>query len=99
MELHADHPGPSGRSRDRLDWCRRLVEVENTMRRSRSVASIGLLLILALGQARAEDGIDPASQTYDCGTMALYHLLRLEGRPISRRSSDACLSRKKAVFR
>jgi len=62
------------------------------MRRTHSIASTGLLLILGLGQARGENGIDPEAQTYDCGTMALYHLLRLEGRSTDLATIERLLS-------
>jgi len=34
---------------------------------------------------------DAAPQTYDCGTLSLYHLLQLEGRPTSLEAVERCL--------
>ena len=50
------------------------------MRPAQFVAIIGLIVLTANGLIRAQADPDPSLREYDCGTLALYNLLRLEGR-------------------
>jgi hypothetical protein len=70
-----------------------MVEVGGPMSGARLVATVGLLAILTSGVVRAS-GESPASATiYDCGTLAVYNLLRLEGREVTLTTIERHLGR------
>jgi hypothetical protein len=68
------------------------------MRRRRSQFGLilidSLLIAHAFGlEAQSDEQTSPAREVYDCGTLSLYYLLRLEGRSVELPQLESVLPR------